>query len=108
MSLYKAKLIENKPIKEDEINKHRFIIRHAIIINPNPEDIVKLLKKNGCTGIYEKRDDISGSFQTKNVTSQLLDELNVKLLKYTMKVFPYKKRKKKNKPKGQIVKKLKK
>lgn len=101
MSYHKAKLVKqeqenkkkSKPIKKAPINQYRFIIRHPSLKNPESKEIESILKQNGCIGKYEKRDDISGSFQTKDVTLKLLKELNDGLLKDSMKVFPHNKRK---------------
>jgi hypothetical protein len=106
-SWHKAMLVEKakqeNKIKPKLINKYRFMINHAD--NMYNKEVITILQKCGCSGTYEKRHDRQGVIVTQNVSQDLLDSLNRKLLQYGINVEPYYSRKRK---KSKNQKKLKK
>jgi len=111
-SLHKARLVKEEKAKQKKktkikpikINKDRFIINHAD--NIDTTDLKNILQKCGCSGIYEKRHSKEGIIVTKNVSQDLLNQLNSKLVDYGISVKPYYKKKRKTSKRRQ--KKLKK
>jgi len=101
-SLHKARLVKEEKAKQEKktkikpikINKDRFIINHAE--NIEAKDIETILNKIGCIGKYEKRHSKVGIIVTKNVSQDLLNLLNSKLVNYGISVEPYYKKKRRN------------